>query len=219
MAGWWFTKERTKRKVMVELVGRSLALTLRVCLFKAVGTETFTWKMVLFGTLWLRFCTWGSIPAGQSSSWYVELVNPIAFQGVETSLLNLLSLFFVGMCIRYVYRTELRRPSAGEKPPNVLKHGDPNLLRPLVDEDASVFRSEGFVHAAIAPLIGIGIGVLLWHCSFKWMSAYLAISSIALFIDEANFYRAKARRTRLLDAQEEIATDEAERRKKRRDEQ
>jgi hypothetical protein len=193
IAGWWFTNNRTKAKKRIELVGRGIAFTMRVILLKSIGTETFTFGMFMVGLLWMRLCTCISIPEGVVENRIYQVFNPFAFHGWETGLLNLASLFFLGACIWYVVRTEFFRDT-----PDVLEHGETNLLKPLVKEDGTVFTTDSFVQSTISPLIGLAIGLVIWR-SDVWfgMSLYLSVSSVALLIDEVNYHRAVIRRWRL----------------------
>lgn len=191
IAGWWFTGNRTKTKKNIELFGRSMALTLRVLLLKKIGTETYSFLMVVVGFLLLRLFSCISLYISGEENPFSNFFNPFTFQTVEASSLDLFSIFFVGACAWYVVWTEFYRPTSERQIPNVLEHGEANILKPLVDEDKSIFTTESFVQSVIAPtlLLGVGLG-LRWFDTWPSISLYLCLGSAALFIDEANYHRA-----------------------------
>jgi hypothetical protein len=191
MAGRWFTQNRTRTKKNIELFGRSMALTFRILLLKQIGTETYSFKMVVVGFLLLRLFSYASLYVPGAENPFSNFYNPFSFQSVEASLLDMFSVFFVVACGWYVARTEFYRPTSERQIPNVLEHGEANILKPLVNEDKSIFTTESFVQSVIAPILLLGVGLgLRWFGVWPSTSLYLCIGSAALFYDEANHYRA-----------------------------
>lgn len=203
VAGWWFTSNRTTCKKAIEILGKSFSLTLRVVLRRNIGTETFSFWMVVLGFLLIRLFTSISASMSTGANVFGHYFDFMSFQNIETGVLNLFSVFFLVACIWYVIRTEIYHPSSKSEPPDVLERGRPTLFKPVIDDDKSVFRTEGFVQSMIAPALFLGIGVCLWHFDVAHVSGiYLSIGSIFLMIDETLYYRASEKQFRGLMAEE-----------------
>ena len=203
VAGLWFTENRTTFKKVIETTGKSLALTMRVILRRNIGTETFNFWMVSCGFLLIRLSTSISASFRTEANVFGHFFNFLAFHGVETGALNVFSVFFLLACTWYVIRTEIYHPSSENEPPDVLERGKSTLFKPVIDDDKSVLRTEGFVQSMIAPTLLLGIGICLWHFGIALVGGvYLTASSFFLMVDETLYHRASVRQFRLMMANE-----------------
>lgn len=197
MAGRWFVTNRTRMKVIIETLGRSMAMTFRVLLRKDIGVETFSFWMVLWGICWIRLCMSINAATDETVGFLDNFTNPAAFSNFGTAFLNLFSYFFLIAVIWYNINTEF--PTKDTPPPNVLDRGQSVVLKPLIDEEKSFLRKEGFVQAAIAPALGLLLGLLFIRFEQTYgVGLYFTISSIALLIDEVNYHRAVIRYRRII---------------------
>ena len=203
VAGLWFTENRTVFKKIIETIGKSFALTMRVALRRNIGTETFSFWMVAGGFLLVRLFTSISASMLTEANALCHFFDFLAFQNIETGALNLFSVFFLMACIWYVYKTEIYHPSSEGEPPDVLDRGKSTLFNPVIDDDKSVLRTESFVQSMIAPALFLGIGVCLWYFGIALIGGiYLTTCSTFLMIDETLYHRASVRQFRLMMANE-----------------
>ena len=210
--GRWFPKNRTKSKIVFETLGRSMGLTLRVVLRKDIGTETFSFWMVLWGFIWLRFCLVIETAKAGSESYISDFINPLAFSGFGVSVLHVLSVvFLITICIN-IYNTEFPKRNSI---PDVLSRGESVPLAPLINDEKSFLQKVGFVQAVIAPGICFLIGLFFWFTEFSLgLAVYFLFSSIALMICEANYHRADIRYNRIIGGKELHARRRHKRRKR-----
>lgn len=205
IAGRWFPEKRSLVRVLIETIGRSMAMTLRVLLRKEIGIESYNFWMVLCGLLWLRMCVALSAHYARDMKLLEYLINPLAFTDVATGIINVFSLLFLLACIWYFLKTEF----GSQANLNVDSRGESTLLAFLIHEDAPILLRKSFVQAVIAPLIGLLVGFVCSYFPATYGTAILLFgSSTALLIDEINYHRAMIRLRRIIISKENKARNQ-----------
>ncbi len=202
LAGGWFTAERTPTLIAIELVGKSIAFSLRVLHRKKVGTESFTFWIAGLGFLWIRIFVCSAIPSTSDKTPYDNLWNLLAFHNLETAILNLWCIAFLVSCAVHLVRNELFSPTFKWGQKDVFERGETIIpFRKKVRRKKSILENDGIVQTILIPSFFAAIGLALWFCDVCGSTIiYLWVSSFALFIDEALYHRAIVRKKRGIDS-------------------
>lgn len=209
MAGRWFVGKRTSTKVYIETIGRSMALTMRVLLRKNIGIESFSFWMVVWGFLYIRLCIFFQTYVPDSDKNLDSFFSPFLFNDFGAFMLNVFSFLFLGIVIYHVVDTEILRKNSSKT--DVLNRGESVPLHPLIDNENWFFRKEGFVQSLVASLIGCAFGYILTYFDSTYgIGIYFMGGSIALFIDESNYHRARVRFERIVNSKTHRAQKKAE---------
>jgi hypothetical protein len=205
LAGRYFNKWRNSFFVMLEILGRSLSMTMRVLLRKDIGVESYNITNVIVGFLWIRLCVSLSAAIPEDIRAFDNVFNPLAFNDVATGMLNVFGYIYLLATIWIFIRTELA--PIGEV--DVNSNGATNLFQMVIQKEKSVFLREGFVQAGIVPSICFLIGLVCWQFNQSFgIGLFLTISSVALSIDEIVFHRAAIRLRRIYLSNEKKARKE-----------
>ena len=214
LAGRYFNKYRNSFFVMIEILGRSLSMTMRVLLRKDIGVESYNITNVIVGFLWIRLCVSLSAAMPENVRAFDNVFNPLAFNDVATGMLNVFGFIYLLATIWFFIKTELA--PIGEV--DVNSKGDTNLFQIILQKEKSVFLREGFVQAVIVPFVCLAFGLvcLQFDQSFG-IGLFLIPSSVALSADEINFHRAAVRLRRLYLSNEKKARKEMAKYRKLKD--
>ena len=197
MAGRWFTTKRTRNKIILETLCRSIALSLRVLLRKDIGVESFSFWMIIWSFLWIRLCLVINAFEAESNDLFYNFVNPFIFSSFSTGFLNVFSFFFLSSVLWFYFRTEF--PMNTTPMPDVLSRGESVPLQPVIKKDNWFFRRKAFVQTTIASVLCLIFGAILIQFEQTiGVGLYFLTSSVILFIDEFNYHRADIRYTRII---------------------
>ena len=183
----WFPGNRNPYLKYLEILGRSVALTIRVIMRVGVGVSTFNLTMIFVGFIWLRIFVFISVPASEVP-W--RLINPFVFDSVESAILSIYSYIFLFICIGIFVHTE-RLGLTGDKDDemDVKNPGESSLLGHLIDEE-KLFSKKTIIQAGLEPLFVFSVGwLLVIFGPTKTIGLYLFFSSFFYFYDEWNYHR------------------------------
>lgn len=204
IAGQWFPERRSQRKRIIEIIGRGLAMTIRIMLRKGIGIESYTFWMVISGVLWIRLSMSIGAAFMSESNWIEAFLDPLAFYSMGTGILTVLGYVFSILCLRIFIKTEFGE----QKGIRVDDRGESNLLDFLIHENAHILLRKGFVQAVIAPTLGLVIATILILLETAiGLQIYLMGSSLALLIDEVNYHRALIRLRRIFVSKKETSKE------------
>jgi len=205
LAGRWFNDYRGSFLVLFEVLGRSMAMTMRVLLRKDIGVESYSITNIIVGFMWIRLCVSLSAAIPENIRAFDNVFNPLAFDDVATGMLNVFGFIYLLATIWIFIRTELT--PIGEV--DVNSKGETNLFQSVLQKEKSVFLREGFVQAGIVPFICFSIGLVCWQFDESFgIGLFLTVSSVALSADEINFHRAAIRLRRIYLSNEKKARKE-----------
>lgn len=198
------TKSRTLQDL--ELIGRGIALPVRMALRTNVGTQTYNWWIVIVGFLWMRMWVMLSLALeGKTYAW--PFINPMIAEPLEAALLSGLSYVFVFNSIYLFLRTErgfIKTDVPKEERINTKSWGQSRFFlpdkegakrsnMPKIYEDLA--RKEWFREAAKEPLLVLIPGIVFVFFTYmKVWGWFLIVGALIFFWEEANRHSAKGTR-------------------------